>query len=236
VAQTQACVGPLDWSKAVDRRPAVRAATVAGVMMLVAVAAFAVRPNESLLAILRLANPLGSAAWPPANDLAFTRRIERLAVGQPFEVELIDRNRNLPEEVRILYRHTTDSGDEQIEREPMQPVGDLMTARKEHVVRSFDYRAEGGDDHKMAWTHVEVVEPPRIQSIAITLHPPTYTGWPVQPAERRIVALRGTAVEIHATTSKPLASAILHQQHGPDVAAQLTADGHGFAIAANAPS
>jgi hypothetical protein len=236
VAQTQARIGPLDWSNAIDRRPAVRAAVVAGMMMLIAAATFAFRPNDSLLAILRLANPLGSAAWPPTNDLAFTRRIERLAVGQPFEVELIDRNRNLPEEVRILYRYTTDSGDEQIEREPMQPVGDVMTARKERVVRSFDYRAEGGDDHKMAWTHVEVVESPRIQSIAIRLHPPAYTGWPVEPAERRIVALRGTTVEIHATTSKPLASAILHQQHGPDVIARLTGDGRGFVIAADAPS
>jgi hypothetical protein len=236
VAQSQARIGSLDWSAAIDRRPAVRAAIVAGGMLVVVIAAFAIRPSDSLLAIARLANPLGNSAWPPTNDLAFTRRIERLAIGQPFEVELVDRKRNMPDEVRIEYRYTTDSGDEQIERERMQAVGDVMTARKDRVVRPFDYRAEGGDDHKMDWTHVEVVEPPRIQSLEISLHPPAYTGWPVQPAERRIVALRGTVVEIHATTTKPLASAILHQQHGPDVIAQLTGDGRGFVIAASAPS
>ncbi|HEY2148595.1 MAG TPA: hypothetical protein VGH32_11695, partial [Pirellulales bacterium] len=169
-------------------------------------------------------------------DLAFTRRIERLAQGQPFEVELIDRNRNMPEEVRIEYRYAAESGGERIEREPMRPIGDVMTARKDRVVQSFEYRADGGDDHKMPWTHVDVVEPPRIRSLEILLHPPDYTGWPVRPAERRIVGLRGTTVEVHATTTKPLSAVVLHQQHGSDVVAQLTADGRGFVIPARAPS
>ena len=65
-----------------------------------------------------------------------------------------------------------------------------MIARREKVSTSFDYRAEGGDDRRMPWMHVEVVEPPRIAALEIMLHPPAYTGWPVQSAERRIVALR----------------------------------------------
>jgi hypothetical protein len=232
VAQTQARIGPLDWSKAIDSRPTVRAAMVASVLAAAAIAVVAVRPTDSLLAAARLVNPMGDAAWPPTNDLAFTRRIERLAQGQPFEVELVDRNRNMPDEVRIEYRYTSDSGGELVERQRMQPVGDVMMARKDCVVQSFDYRAEGGDDHKMPWTYLEVVAPPRIRSLEILLHPPQYTGWPVQPAERRIVALRGTAVEMHATTTKPVAAAVLHQQHGPDVAAKLSADGRSFAIPA----
>jgi hypothetical protein len=158
VAQTQARIGPLDWSKAIDGRPTRRAAALAAVIAAAAIAICALRPADSLLAAVRLVNPLGDAAWPPANDLAFTRRIERLAQRQPFEIELIDRNRNMPDEVRIDYRYASDSGGEQIDRERMQPVGDVMTARKDRVVQSFDYRAEGGDDHKMPWTHVEVVE------------------------------------------------------------------------------
>ncbi len=236
VAQTQARIGPLDWSKAINNRPTIRAAIVAGALSAAAVAIVAIRPADSLLAAARLVNPLGDAAWPPVNDLAFTRRIERLAQGQPFEVELIDRNRNMPEEVRIEYRYAAESGGERIEREPMRPIGDVMTARKDRVVQSFDYRAEGGDDHKMPWTRVDVVEPPRIRSLEILLHPPAYTGWPVQPAERRIVGLRGTTVEMRATTTKPLSAVVLHRQQGSDVAAQLTADGRGFVIPARAPS
>lgn len=231
VAQTQARVAPLDWSSAINRRPVVWAAAAAGIIVLVAAVICVLSPADSLLAVTRLVNPLGDAVWPPVNNLAFRQRIERLAVGQQFEVELIDLNRNMPEEVRIEYRYLSDSGDEQVEREKMQPVGDMMAARKDRATRSFDYRAEGGDDHKMAWTHVEVVEPPRLKSLEMVLHPPSYTGWPIQPAERRIVALRGTTVAIQGTTTKPLAAAVLHQQNGPDVIAKLTNDGRGFLIA-----
>jgi hypothetical protein len=230
VAQAEARIGQLDWSAAVDRRPVIRAAALAGAIALVAVAMCALRPADSLLAVVRLVNPLGSAAWPPLNDLTFTHRVERLAVDQPFEVELVDRNNHLPDEVRIEYRNASQSGGEQIDREKMQPVGDMMVARKDKVTHSFDYRAEGGDDYKMAWIHVEVVEPPRIKSLEITLHPPAYTGWPAQPAQRRIIALRGTTVEMRAIATKTLASAMLYQKNGPVVVAHLTKDGRGFVI------
>ncbi|HEV2969910.1 MAG TPA: hypothetical protein VGY55_07965 [Pirellulales bacterium] len=235
VAQAEARIGQLDWSAAVDRRPVFRAAALAGAIALLAAATCALRPADSLLAAVRLVNPLGSTAWPPFNDLTFTHRVERLAVDQPFEVELVDLNRHLPDDVRIEYRTTSQSGAEQVEREKMQPVGDMMVARKEKVVQSFEYRAEGGDDHKMAWIHVDVVEPPRIKSLEITLHPPAYTGRPVQSAERRIVALRGTAVEMHAIATKPLVSAVLRQKNGPDVAAQVTDDGRGFVLRPDLP-
>ena len=73
----------------------------------------------------------------------------------------------------------------------------------------------------MAWIHVDVVQPPRIDSLAVTLHPPAYTGWPVQPGERRIVALRGTAVEMTGRSNKPLASATLHPPSGADIPAAV---------------
>ncbi len=232
IAQADARIGSQDWSEAIDRRPTLKAAAIAGIIAFSAAAMFLLRPSDSFLALERLVNPLGDAAWPPVNDLAFTHRVDRLAAGQSFEIELIDRNRQMPGDVQIEYRWTNQSGQEQIDREKMQPVGDLMVARRDKVAASFDYRAEGGDDHRMPWQHVDVVEPPRIATLEIALHPPGYTGWPVQAAERRIVALRGTIVSLRATTSKPLAVAVLHQQNGPDVVAQIGADGRSFAIPA----
>jgi hypothetical protein len=234
IAQAQGRVGGLDWSQAINGRPVVKAVAIAGGMALATVAICALRPFDASMALRRLISPLGSASWPPVNDLAFKRRIDRLAAGQPFEIELLDRNRQMPDEVRIEYRWTNAAGQEQIDRAKMQPVGDLMVARRDKVTTSFDYRAEGGDDHRMRWLHVDVVEPPRITSLEIALHPPAYTGWPAQTAERRIVALRGTAVSVQATTSKPLASAVLHQTNGADVVAQIAADGRSFAIATTA--
>ncbi len=230
VAQAQARLGDADWSAVVDRRPALRAAALAAALLAVALGVCLWRPADARLAIVRLANPLGNAAWPPVNDLAFRHRVERVAVGQPFEVELIDRNRRLPEDVQIEYRTADADGGRQTERRPMQLIGDMAVARRENVSQAFDYRAEGGDDHRMAWTHVELVEPPRIKDLHITLHPPAYTGWPPQPSPQRIVALRGTWLEFSATVSKSLAEVILHRQNGPDVRATVTPDGYGFQI------
>lgn len=230
VAQAEAEIAPLDWRAAIDRRPAWRAVAIACGVGLAAGALAMASPADTRLALTRLVNPLSDAAWPPTNDLAFTHKIDRVAFGQPFEVELKDRTGRLPEVVKIHYRIESEDGSSKVETESMQRIGDLMVARRERVAQSFDYRAEGGDDHKMAWIHVDVVQPPRIDSLAVTLHPPAYTGWPAQPGERRIVALRGTAVEMAGRASKPLASATLHPPSGPDIPAQLSADGLSFAI------
>ncbi len=234
VAQAQARLGDADWLAIVDRRPVLRTAALAALFVAAATGITLWRPAEVRLALVRLANPFDSAAWPPVNDLEFRHRIERVAVGQSFEVELIDRNRRLPDEVWIEYRAANAEGREQIDRRPMQLIGDMMVARKENVATSFDYRAEGGDDRRMGWTHVEVVEPPRIKDFKITLHPPSYTGWPARPAAQRIVALRGTVVEIAASVTKPLTAAVLHQQNGPDVPCELAANGYGFQLRAEA--
>lgn len=230
VAQADAEIAPLDWRSAIDRRPARRAVAAACVVGLIGGALVMASPTDARLALIRLANPLSNAAWPPTNDLAFTHEIDRVAFGQPFEVELKDRTGRLPEVVKIHYRSETDDGSTKVETETMQRIGDLMVARKERVARPFDYRAEGGDDHKMAWIHVDVVQPPRIDSLAVTLHPPAYTGWPAQPGERRIVALRGTTVEMTGRSNKPLASATLHPPSGADIPAQVSTDGLNFAI------
>ena len=230
VAQAEAEIAPLDWRSAIDRRPAWRAVAAACVVGLIGGALVMASPTDARLALTRLANPLSNAAWPPTNDLVFTRRIDRVAFGQPFEVELKDRTGNLPDVVKIHYRTDSDDGAPKVETETMQRIGDLMVARKERVARPFDYRAEGGDDHKMAWIHVDVVQPPRIDSLAVTLHPPAYTGWPAQPGERRIVALRGTAVEMTGRSNKPLASAVLHVPGEQAFAAVISPDGLRFSI------
>ena len=230
VAQAEAEIAPLDWRAALDRRPALRAVAMACGIAAIAAAGIAARPADARLALTRLVNPLSNAGWPPTNDLVFVRQIDRVAFGQPFEVELKDRTGKLPEVVKIHYRSDSDDGTSKVETETMQRIGDLMVARRERVARPFDYRAEGGDDHKMAWIHVDVVQPPRIDSLAVTLHPPAYTGWPVQPGERRIVALRGTAVEMTGRSNKPLVSALLHPPSGPEIPAQISADGLSFTI------
>lgn len=236
VAQAAAEIGPLDWRAAINSGPVVRAIFAACGIVAIAVVLLIARPLDARIALVRLIDPLSSIEWPPTNNLVFVHRVDRVAFGEPFEVELKDRSGKLPDEVKIQYRTVVASDadpadrESKIETQSMQRIGDLMVARKDHVDRAFDYRAEGGDDRHMPWIHVEVVEPPRIESLSITLHPPEYTGWPVQPSQRRIVALRGTAVEFIGRANKPIAAAVLHAPGNEQFIADLSADGRGFSI------
>ncbi len=66
----------------------------------------------------------------------------------------------------------------------MRLLNGAMVARKESVTRPFSYRAEGGDDQSMEWIRLEVVEPPRLESLKLALHPPAYTGLPAETSEK----------------------------------------------------
>ncbi len=110
----------------------------------------------------------------------------------------------------------------------MQLLDGAMVARKDSVTRPFAYRAVGGDDSSMAWIALEVVEPPRAASLAVTLHPPDYSGLPVETSEQSIHALRGTKVALEGTATKKLKSATIRQENGEELSAQIADDGFGF--------
>jgi hypothetical protein len=234
IAQTTAATKDLDLSAVLERRPTRRALAGATLAIALAGAAVLFDPSAARLALARLANPLGSAAWPRQHDLVFRHPPERVAAGQSFEVELVDsRGRQLPDEVRIHYLYDT-GGDEIEEVENMHLLGGVMVARKENVTRPFQYRAEGGDDDTMDWSRLEVVEPPRIDSLRATLYPPAYTGWPVEPTENNLHALRGTRVAFSGVASQPLRSATLKQEGGPEFACTVSTDGRRFDLPADA--
>jgi hypothetical protein len=161
---------------------------------------------------------LGDTQWPRTNHLEFRDPPTRLSTGQPFEAELVDRGGPLPDDVRILYRVERD-GRREVQSDWMTRVGDVMVARRDDVRASFEFRAAGGDDHTMRWNQVEVVEPPQLETLTLTTHPPAYTGGhPAQivsagcrvaaaEAQRHLEVLAGTGIEVSGTASEPLAAA-----------------------------
>ncbi|HEV3024915.1 MAG TPA: hypothetical protein VGX76_20710, partial [Pirellulales bacterium] len=233
IAETAAALEQLDLSQVIQPRPVYRALAAAGGVAALAALLVAIGPNTARIGLVRLVYPLGEAAWPKTTHLAFVRPIERIAQGQPFEIEVIDaRDAPLPDEVFLHVRYTGEGGSPTEQVEPMRVLGDVMVLRKENVMRPFDYRAVGGDDDSMPWARLEVVEPPAVDQLTISLAYPDYTGWPAEASDPHIRALVGTRVELAATTTKPIRSAVLHVENGPAIPASLAGDGQGFSIAA----
>ena len=229
IVETTAEVERLNIDEVLERRPARRAFACAVAVLTIAVVAVAFDPLSARLAVARLIRPFGDDAWPRKHALEFIKPPVRVAAGQTFEVELRDRNGTPPEDVRIHYLYDND-GHPSEEVESMHLLDGVLVARKEGVARPFKYRAEGGDDRAMEWIALEVVEPPRIESLQATLHPPAYTGWPVEQVENNLNALRGTRVALVGSSTKRLASAALRVGGGPELKCLVKADGYGFEL------
>ncbi len=231
VSETESQLEQLNLQRALDPREPRKA--LAGALAVAAVAAFvaALDPASAALAARRLAMPWSNEAWPLWNNLAFENPPRRLAKGENFEVELIDKNGRLPDEVQIQYWFEGDSPQE-IDAKPMKLLGEKMLARRENVTQSFRYRAVGGDNQAMTWIPLEVVEPPQVATLEILLHPPTYTGWPVEKSGTNLRALEGTLVELRATTAKPLRAAriIIDAEQDREIPLTLTSGGLGFEL------
>ncbi|MBN2474133.1 MAG: hypothetical protein JXB62_05980 [Pirellulales bacterium] len=215
IAQTTAESDRLDFGEMLDRRAPLRGVLVGVAVCLVAAILVVLDPLSSRIAVARLVNPFGNAAWPQKTHLQLRKVVTRVARGQSFEVEVIDaQGAKLPREVRIIYRFEGPDGNVAEETELMQPADKAAKASRPNVVRRFSYRVAGGDDETMPWIAVDVVEPPQLAALVIRFVPPAYTGWLPEKASRHIRGLVGTQVEISATASRPLKSAVLCLDNG----------------------
>lgn len=226
VAEAQNTVETLPLEEVIKRRPLRWAAGSLAAALLVGVICFAMNPSAARTALVRLMAPLGTTQWPRQNHLQFRNVPTRLAAGQTLEVELVDSTGPLPDDVRFELGVAGEGGRE-VTSEPMTRVGEMLKARRENVQRSFGFRAAGGDDDTMPWNWVEVVEPPKLESLALEVHPPAYTGLSAAKAERHLEVLVGTGIEATGTTSKPIKAATILQDGVPPITATIAADAAG---------
>ena len=231
IAQTAAEVERVDFAETLDDAPPRRAAGIAAGVLLAAGLLGLLAPAASHIALARLLNPFSDVAWPQATHLAARHLVNRVAKGQAFEVEVVDAHgARLPADVCIHYRFSGPDHAIAEETEPMQWLGDARVARRENVTQPFSYWMEGGDDHSMQPIAVAVVEPPAVESLRVRLFPPAYTGWPVETVEGNIRALVGTRLEMDGVANKPLKSATLCFESGPNIVARVSEDGLNFAV------
>ncbi len=231
IVQTADEVDALDVSQVFNPAPARRALWIGGTLALLALVVTAVSPASARVALARLLRPLGDDAWPRYYQVEFRDPHTRIAAGQDFEVELLsDDAHRVPPEAKIIYRYETGDGASEEESEVMQSLGTTRIARKQRVTRPFWYRATGGDDASMPWIRLEVLEPPRIESMEITLHPPDYSGLPVETSDNNIHALRGTRVALSGRSTKRLRAATLQQEGSEPLTLNVADDRYGFSL------
>jgi hypothetical protein len=183
-------------------------------------------PRDAAVAFRRLFVPYSAPAWPRTTNLRMLtvdfqpidpRTASPLQVirGRKLELLVEDRQGRLPDDVLLEYRLP----DEPALRETLRhaslrdrtgTVHDVCLISLPAERGPVRFRALGGDDATMPELEMQVVLPPVVESLKLTLTPPRYTGRPVTalpPGEGRIRGIVGTQVAFEARSSKPLASA-----------------------------
>lgn len=229
VAEAEALTTDLDFQLAVDARQPRRVMQVLLVVVISLLAIGAAFSSASRLALARLVLPWQDREWPARHSLAFENAPEKLAAGDNFELELLDRNGPLPAEVQIQIRREVD-GRKRTESKEMKLLGDRMTFRLDNVTQPFEYRAVGGDDQSMPWRSLQVFTPPKVTDLTAQIQPPAYSGKRPEAGGKLLRVLAGSTLVVQGKTDKPIRSAKLRSETvGEQLpAVQIAEDGLAF--------
>jgi hypothetical protein len=238
IAQAAAQCDEIDFGAVLNLRPAFRAALASLAVCLLAAGLVLMNPAAARTALSRLVLPLGSDVWPQKTHLQLKNRVERIARGQPLEIEVVDsRDAQLPAICRVHFRLHDAQGKMSEESETMHPLGAAMIARRENMSRSLEFRVTGGDDQSMPWLPVEVLEPPAVTALSVDIVPPGYTNWPRETRDATSSApiLAGSRVELLGEAGKPLRAAILRLENGRELPGRVEGDGRKFHLGLPSP-
>ena len=228
---------------------AIRNVTIAGVLVFLLTALVVlIRPLEAATSVQRMIFPFANIPWPRAVELKLVRtdlspadyvpdQPILMARGDTLELYVENGRGKLPERVWFEYQNEEDGP---IVRDSLRQttVRDESGRAREMAVISWiatrgsmRFRASGGDDQVMPFYQVEVVPPPGIETLQVTVIPPTYSKQSVQelpPGVGHVQGLLGTKVEVRATADKRLKSARLRVGEQPAVPLELQEDEQSF--------
>jgi hypothetical protein len=250
VEKTLARLDGLDCDDVVDMRPVRKIAGIALAVCLMAGLLASLNRTLTSISLQRILLPFSAPAWPKKTNLRLLTgdlvpidfnddRPLMIARGDTFRVLVENATGRLPSRVTLEYRLD--------DRKTVAETMRLKTADDSHGERheiaegqlvavrgDVEFRAVGGDDDQMPWHTLQVVPPPAVEKLQVTLTPPAYTRRPVERQPQgvgNVQALIGTRVEISARANKPVEKAALRVKDQERRAVQLTDGGRGLQTA-----
>ncbi len=228
---------------------AIHRVTIAGSILMAIVATVVVlHPLEAATSVKRLMFPFAEVPWPRQFELRLVRpdlspvvqtpdQPLLIARGDTLEFYVINERGRLPE--RVWFEHRLGNEAESTREALRQTtIRDEKGRSHEAAVISWvaargplEFRATGGDDEMMSFVRVEVVQPPTLDELQVSIAPPRYSGRPVDvlpPGVGHAQGLLGTKIEVAGRADKPLKSAKLRISDKPAVPLSIGPDGQSF--------
>lgn len=230
-------------SGVLDTRPVQRVAWWAvGTCVLVA-SLVGFNQVEAATAMNRLLFPFSTVPWPRDVELRFvTAELKPLAAtsggaltvvqGDTLELFVENQRGSLPNDLKLIYR----KADGKVLSEPMRQTTlwdsderprDIGGASLHVTSGPLFFWAKGGDGETVP-LQVDVVPPPRVEGLRVTVTPPEYTGLTERSLSEgvgNVEGFVGTSVTLEARSNKKLESALLHRRNRKPVELTVSADG-----------
>ncbi|MBA3482569.1 MAG: hypothetical protein H0T51_12210 [Pirellulales bacterium] len=218
----------IDVNAAVPRAP-LRRAVIAALIAFFALADLAGVPGILSTGVVRLLNPFSDAEWPRQHDLAFDDPPSLLPIGGDFYTTLRDRRGTLPESIEVEYR-TRRQGRWHYQTQTYAADADTsaVEVRLPNVQESFEFRARGGDHASMPWRSVETAPAPQVESLAVTVHPPAYTGLSAETGADPLRVFAGSTLTLRGATTLPIKTATLQTDGQADEPLIVASDNQSF--------
>jgi hypothetical protein len=243
ISQTLRRLDQISVEGLIETRPVQRVATWAVATCVLVAVVVGFNQADAATAMNRLLFPFSSTPWPRDVELRFVNQKLRplaaslnggLTVVQGETLELFVENQRgaLPADLTFVHRRSNGK----VIREAMRQttLWDKDGAAREiggvslHVTNGpLFFWARGGDGETVP-LQVDVVPPPRIESLRISVLPPAYTGRENASLPERVGhvdGVVGTRVSIKARSNKLLESATLHRKDASPEPLAVSQDG-----------
>jgi hypothetical protein len=241
VSEAAELASRLDLSQAVELRPVWQSSAAAASAIVLALVLALLAPTYSRIAIARLLNPFGGAAWPKRVEISMVGEVpRRIPVGQRFDIKMrLTKGDRASTKARVFYQ--LDDGS--VQQEFMQRTADGT------YVASLDAKADptksaglmkiwmtAGDDRKELQP-ITVLPRLAIARVEASITPPAYVAaaanpTPINLAEGPAMTAAGSEIALRIAFNKTLAEgapvklqSLVENVKVPQISWQHIADG-----------
>jgi len=208
-------VEPIIFSHIIDRRTPKRRLTAAALAIIMAAVVWGLAPNFMAQGAAILLAPHRT---PKALALQFEVQPGDAEIIKGQSLRVVARmNRLVAETAQLEWRQTDGRATEQAAMaRAASGAASQFAHTLENIREPLSYRIHLGGDNSR-WYNVNVIEPPMVRSLRVTVKFPNYTGR--QPLELDenvgdILALPGSTVSLHIRPNKPIENASLVFSYG----------------------
>lgn len=243
ITQTLSRLDQISVEGLIETRPVQRVASWAVATCVLVAVVVGFNQADAATAINRLIFPFSSPPWPRDVELRFVNQDllplaaslnGGLTVVQGETLELFVENQRgaLPDDLTLVHRRANGK----VVREPMRQttLWDRDGAPREiggaslHVTSGpLFFWARGGDGETVP-LQIDVVPPPRLSDLHVSVSPPAYMDLPGQSLPEgvgHVEGIAGTEIMLRARSNKPLESATLHRKDASPESLNVSEDG-----------